>query len=138
MPDAETMMSGSSRSNERSPALAIFSPTTEPIDPPMKAKFMIAAWTGIQLGRWAPLGIGGGPSAPSTVFATAMGASADLSLLTADLGASWGIRDGYHKLFACCQYAHATVEALLGEEMPPEALLAATEEALETLEAAER
>ncbi len=73
----------------------------------------IAAWTGIQLARWAPHGIGGDPSAPSTVFATAMGASTDLTQLTAELGASWGIRDGYHKLFACCQYAHSTVEALL-------------------------
>jgi 2-methylcitrate dehydratase PrpD len=73
----------------------------------------IAAWTGIQLARWAPHGIGGDPSAPHSAFATAMGATADLDQLTADLGATWGIRDGYHKLFACCQYAHSTVEALL-------------------------
>lgn len=73
----------------------------------------IAAWTGIQLARWAPHGIGGDPSAPHTAFATAMGATTDLSQLTAELGTSWGIRDGYHKLFACCQYAHSTVEPLL-------------------------
>ncbi|MFA4928036.1 MAG: MmgE/PrpD family protein [Patulibacter sp.] len=73
----------------------------------------IAAWTGIQMARWAPHGIGGDPSAPNTAFATAMGASTDLSQLTDDLGVSWGIRDGYHKLFACCQYAHSTVEPLL-------------------------
>lgn len=73
----------------------------------------IAAWTGIQLARWAPHGIGGDPSAPHSAFATAMGATADLDQLTADLGDAWAIRDGYHKLFACCQYAHSTVEALL-------------------------
>lgn len=73
----------------------------------------IAAWTGVQLARWAPHGIGGDPSAPHSAFTTAMGASADLDVLTADLGVTWGIRDGYHKLFACCQYAHSTVEALL-------------------------
>lgn len=74
----------------------------------------IAAWTGIQMARWAPHGIGGDPSAPSTAFGTAMGATTDLTQLTDELGVSWGIRDGYHKLFACCQYAHSTVEALLG------------------------
>ncbi len=73
----------------------------------------VAAWTGIQMARWAPHGIGGDPSAPNTAFASVMGATTDLDQLTADLGASWGIRDGYHKLFACCQYAHSTVEALL-------------------------
>lgn len=73
----------------------------------------IAAWTGIQLARWAPHGIGGDPSAPHSAFATAMGATSDLSQLTTELGTGWGIRDGYHKLFACCQYAHSTVEALL-------------------------
>lgn len=74
----------------------------------------IAAWTGIQLARWAPHGIGGDPSAPHSAFATAMGATADLDQLTAGLGDTWAIRDGYHKLFACCQYAHSSVEALLG------------------------
>ena len=73
----------------------------------------IAAWTGIQHARWAQAGIGGAPTAPHTAFHRAMGATAHLQRLTDGLGETWAIRDGYHKLFACCQYAHSTVEALL-------------------------
>ncbi|WP_210492881.1 MmgE/PrpD family protein [Patulibacter sp. SYSU D01012] len=73
----------------------------------------IAAWTGVQLVRWSAVGIGGAPSAPHTAFAGAMGATAHPAALTDGLGETWAIRDGYHKLFACCQYAHSTVEALL-------------------------
>ena len=39
-PEVETMTSGSFFSCERRASRAIFSPTTEPMDPPMKAKFM--------------------------------------------------------------------------------------------------
>ncbi len=73
----------------------------------------IAAWTGVQHARWAQAGIGGDPSAPHTAFARAMGATPHVERLTDGLGQTWAIRDGYHKLFACCQYAHSTVEAVL-------------------------
>jgi 2-methylcitrate dehydratase PrpD len=73
----------------------------------------IAAWAGVQHARWAAAGIGGQPSAPYTAFHDAMGATAVPARLTDGLGETWAIRDGYHKLFACCQYAHSTVEALL-------------------------
>lgn len=73
----------------------------------------IAAWTGIQVARWSAAGIGGDPTAPHSAFAVAMGASLELERLTDGLGETWAIRDGYHKLFACCQYAHSTVEALI-------------------------
>ncbi len=33
--------------------------------------------------------------------------------LTQGLGAEWALSDGYHKLYACCQYAHSAVEATL-------------------------
>src|SRR6185295_10070473 len=41
------------------------------------------------------------------------------SALTAQLGERWAIASGYHKLFACCQYAHSAVEAslVLGEKL---------------------
>jgi len=83
----------------------------------------IAAWTGVQLARWSAAGIGGDPTAPHSGFAGAMGATADLERLTDGLGETWAIRDGYHKLFACCQYAHSTVEALLDarDELGPDA-----------------
>jgi 2-methylcitrate dehydratase PrpD len=73
----------------------------------------IAAWAGVQHARWAAAGIGGEPSAPHTAFHRATGATAVPARLTEGLGETWAIRDGYHKLFACCQYAHSTVEALL-------------------------
>jgi hypothetical protein len=41
-PEVETMTSGIFFSTDRRASRAIFSPTTEPIDPPMKAKFMTA------------------------------------------------------------------------------------------------
>ena len=31
----------------------------------------------------------------------------------ATLGSDWAVLDGYHKLYACCQYAHAAIEASL-------------------------
>jgi hypothetical protein len=46
-PDDEMMMSGHFFSSERWPRRAIFSPTTEPIDPPMNAKSMMPRFTGI-------------------------------------------------------------------------------------------
>jgi len=46
-PEAEMMISGYFRSMARCPSRAIFSPTTEPIDPPMNAKSMTARHTGI-------------------------------------------------------------------------------------------
>jgi 2-methylcitrate dehydratase PrpD len=73
----------------------------------------IAAWTGVQLARWSAAGIGGDPTAPHSAFAGAMGATLHAERLTDGLGETWAIRDGYHKRFACCQYAHSTVEALL-------------------------
>lgn len=83
----------------------------------------IAAWTGVQLARFSAAGIGGDPTAPHSAFTGAMGATADPARLTDGLGETWAIRDGYHKLFACCQYAHSTVEALLDarDELGPDA-----------------
>ncbi len=40
-PDADTKISGTVRSSERSTRRATFSPTTEPIDPPMKANSIV-------------------------------------------------------------------------------------------------
>ncbi|MND07953.1 hypothetical protein D3C83_302700 [compost metagenome] len=39
-------MSGYLRSSDRVPSRAIFSPTTEPMEPPMKAKSMMPRFTG--------------------------------------------------------------------------------------------
>ena len=71
----------------------------------------IAAQTGLRAVDWSGMGIRGLSSALHDVYADAFGAQPDASQLTEDLGAAWAISDGYHKLFACCQYGHATIEA---------------------------
>lgn len=72
----------------------------------------VAAWIGLRSVDWAGLGIGGVPSSPHEVFVTGLGAEARPEELIADLGETWGIEDGYHKRYACCQYAHSAVEAV--------------------------
>jgi len=71
----------------------------------------VAAQTGLRAVDWSGMGIRGLSSALHDVYADAFGARPDASQLTEDLGAAWAISDGYHKLFACCQYGHATIEA---------------------------
>lgn len=71
----------------------------------------VAAQTGLRAVDWSGLGIRGLPSALHDVYADAFGARPDASQLTEELGSAWAISDGYHKIFACCQYGHATIEA---------------------------
>ncbi len=71
------------------------------------------AWAGLRAADWAPIGIAGLPSALHDVYADAFGATPIPGELTAGLGESWAVSDGYHKIFACCQYGHATIEATL-------------------------
>lgn len=94
-----------------------------PFDHATKGVLVENSWagTGAELGlRAADLaacGAGGSYSAPFTVYAEALGARVEPGALTDGLGAVWEIESGYHKLHSCCQYAHATVDALL--EMLP-------------------
>ncbi len=46
-PEAETIIKGFFSSRARSATRAIFSPTTEPIEPPMNPKSMTPNWTGM-------------------------------------------------------------------------------------------
>lgn len=71
----------------------------------------ISAQTGLRAVDWAAIGICGLPSALHDVYTDAFGATADATQLNEGLGAAWAISDGYHKVFACCQYGHATIEA---------------------------
>lgn len=71
------------------------------------------AWIGLRSADWAESGIGGLPETPYDVFATCFGTAALPDQLTDGLGGTWAIARGYHKIFACCQYAHSTVEASL-------------------------
>ncbi|MFV0492664.1 MAG: MmgE/PrpD family protein [Pseudorhodobacter sp.] len=82
----------------------------------------ICAQNGIRAADWAPLGITGGPQGLTDVFARIFGATTDAPALCEGLGASWAMNDAYHKMHACCQYAHSTVEAVLtatGKSLDP-------------------
>jgi len=80
----------------------------------------MGAWAGMRAADWAPIGIAGLPSALHDVYADAFGARPNPGELTEGLGARYAISDGYHKIFACCQYGHATIEATkkLGQRAP--------------------
>ena len=79
----------------------------------------MAAWTGITAADLATAGMAGAPNAFSEVFTTALGHEVVPTELTAGLPVNaapagsqrYAIEDGYHKVYACCQYAHAAVEA---------------------------
>jgi 2-methylcitrate dehydratase PrpD len=77
----------------------------------------LGAFHGILACDLAPLGIGGSASGLSEVFGRILGPSADLervaATLTGDLGARYAVQDGYRKAYACCQYTHSAVEAVL-------------------------
>ncbi len=72
----------------------------------------VGAWIGLRSVDWAGFGIRGVPSSPHDVFVGGLGAVPRPDTLTAGLGQSWGIVDGFHKIYACCQYAHAAVESV--------------------------
>ncbi len=72
----------------------------------------VGAWTGLRAVDWAGFGIGGAACSPHDVFVGGLGAQARPGELAGALGRSWGIADGFHKIYACCQYAHAAVESL--------------------------
>lgn len=71
------------------------------------------AWCGMQAVEWAECGIGGTPQSPYDVFVTGFGNRVVPEQLTEGLGQDWALSDGYHKIHACCQYSHSTVEAIL-------------------------
>jgi 2-methylcitrate dehydratase PrpD len=73
----------------------------------------ISAWAGMRAADLAPLGLGGIAESLYDVFVGCFGTGVDTSVLTTGLGERFAIASGYHKLFACCQYAHSAVEASL-------------------------
>jgi 2-methylcitrate dehydratase PrpD len=71
------------------------------------------AWIGIRAADWAEAGIAGGVDTPYDVFAGSFRTRAIPEALAEGLGTAWSVANGYHKMFACCNYAHAAVEATL-------------------------
>ena len=70
-------------------------------------------WVGMRAADWALGGIGGGADTPYDVFVGSFHTEAKPAALIEDLGTVWSVANGYHKIFACCAYAHSAVEATL-------------------------
>lgn len=68
---------------------------------------------GAMAADWAAAGITGAPGSVGDVFAGILQGDPDPAALTAGLGSRWSIEHGYHKIFACCQHGHPTIDALL-------------------------
>lgn len=71
------------------------------------------AWLGLRAADWAEAGIGGNDVTPHDVFVGAYRCGAKPEALVAGLGEAWSVIHGYHKVFACCGYAHSAIEATL-------------------------
>lgn len=71
------------------------------------------AWIGLRAADWAEAGIGGNDVTPYDVFVGAYKTHAKPDALVAGLGDTWSVTNGYHKVFACCGYAHSAIEATL-------------------------
>ncbi len=70
------------------------------------------AWVGLRSVDWSGFGITGMAASPYHVYVEGLGAEPRPGELTAGLGAEWAIEDGYHKIHACCQFAHSAVDAI--------------------------
>jgi len=68
---------------------------------------------GMLAADWAEAGVGGAASSVAGVYGEILGGAGALGELTAGLGQEWMIARGYHKLYACCQHGHPSVEAAL-------------------------
>jgi 2-methylcitrate dehydratase PrpD len=71
------------------------------------------AWLGLRAADWAEAGIGGNDVTPYDVFVGAYKCRAIPEALLEGLGSVWSVTHGYHKVFACCGYAHSAIEAML-------------------------
>lgn len=72
----------------------------------------VGTWCGLQVMDWAAAGISGSMTSMTEVARTIDGASFEASHLDVALGTHWGILDGYHKGYPCCQYTHSAIEAI--------------------------
>jgi 2-methylcitrate dehydratase PrpD len=72
-----------------------------------------SSWIGLRSADWAEAGIGGLAETLYDVFVGAFGTGCAPDALTDGIGKRWAVASGYHKVFACCQYAHSAIEATL-------------------------
>ena len=62
--------------------------------------------------EWAEAGIAGLAETPHAVYHETLGSQAHIAQLSLDVGSDWALASGYHKVNACCQYAHSAIEAM--------------------------
>jgi len=83
------------------------------------------AWAGFTAADLAAAGIAGAGDGFDAVFGEGLGHQVKIDELTDGLGERYAVEDGYHKVYACCQYAHSAVEAALELRTGPLAALEA-------------
>ncbi len=90
----------------------------------------VCAQNGLRAVDWVGMDIFGGKNALHEVFGVIFAAKSTPTHLVEGLGNNFTLLDGYHKIYACCQYAHSTVEAMLaalaGQYLPLESVRAIT------------
>ena len=69
-------------------------------------------FNGLQAIDWAQAGVTSLPETPHDVYHDTLNSEAHIAQLTQDLGIDWAVSSGYHKINACCQYAHSSIEAM--------------------------
>lgn len=90
-----------------------------PYDHAIKGALARNLWTGVGAasGLYALIaaksGITGIPSTLESVFSDIYKAEFVPGVMTSLLGKKYAVDSGYHKLYACCQYAHSAIDALL-------------------------
>ncbi len=112
------------RTIQTASALAI----TSPYNHATSGALVRNVWTGtgarlgIMASELAVDGILGLPSSPFDAFGAVLRGEWQEGALGGALGETYAIEAGYHKPYACCQYAHATIDALLELRARHEAL----------------
>ena len=69
-------------------------------------------FNGLQAIDWAQAGVSSLAETPHDVYHETLNSEAHIAELTNDLGIDWAVSSGYHKINACCQYAHSSIEAM--------------------------
>lgn len=69
-------------------------------------------FNGLQAIDWAQAGVTSLSETPHDVYHETLCSEAHIEELTQDLGTDWAVSSGYHKMNACCQYAHSAIEAM--------------------------
>lgn len=75
----------------------------------------------------AEAGIAGARDGLASVFTDGLGHPLERAVFTEGLGERYAVEDGYHKVYACCQYTHAAVEAAQALRAGPLTTLAPAE-----------